>query len=793
MASGAYTFENIPAGDYTVDISYPATGLVSSGEFTVRVDQTTTVGELEITPGSGLVGTVTGQITAPSGGDVTDATVRLLRPDGTTYDTTNPGSSGSYTFTDVNPDTYTAEIIYPGSAVISLSTPVIVTADATFTIDPVTIPDPPPTTTPPLAELGNLSGDIAVANGRDPRRAGITLLSGTSVVRTTNPDSSGSYFFNGITAGNYQIEISYSDTRTIRINVRVRSGRTTAIPPQIINAPPVPTSGRGNIAGLVTYEGGDITQVGITLSDGSGTTTTTSPDADGNYNFTNLTVGRYEIIAKHDLANSVMTSVLVEANRTVMAADLDLSLLPATLSGKVELLGTGDVESVDVILVKDGSDVESIHPGSDGLYVFSEVAPGTYQLRFHLANFGDAYQHGIVLRVNEARRLSDVEMSADPGSAEGSVMIDGAGSLGDVEVRLRQSDTELRRTAPNTATGSYSFAHLTPGTYMVAVYYKGVVTAASPDFSVVSGSATMVDDLSFSTNGSIKGVVTLRGNRRHDVSLADVSLRRGGMTIESTKPDADGNYAFTGVHPGTYDIVVEFGRYIPSEDRLRVDRGTSHTLDVELVFGEDDHGSEPGDTISLVLPADSKDFEPERGKIELPDDEDWFALPMRPGFSYLVSIEGDTLADPELVVYESDGETVVARQNNRSGDDRDPRLRLIAPASELRRVVYYLAVKAVSSEDGSNTGSYTVKVKELTTILTVDPATGLGSERGEIEFPRDSKPYYTELQAGQTYVIYVEGRQRLEGSLSYPKFDLYNGDLTTRIDSSDTPLTAGLT
>ena len=747
------------------------------------VDQTSTVDAIEVTSGAGVVGTVTGRITPPSGGDATDAIVRLVRPDGTTYDTTTPESDGSYTFENVVPNTYTVQVIYPGSEVTSPPDSVTVTADASATIDPVTVPEPTASTGTTPAEVGNLSGDIAVTNGRDPRDATVTLLSGTSVVQVTNPDSSGSYSFNDIATGDYQIEISYRDTSTITINVRVRSGRTTAIPDQTVNAPPVPRAGRGNVAGQVTYEGGDITQVGITLSDGSNSSTT-RPDADGNYNFTNLTVGRYEIVAEHDLANSVSTRVLVEANRTVMAADLDLSLLPATLSGRVVLMGTGDEEDVDVILVKDGSDVESIHPGSDGLYVFSDVEPGTYQLRFHLANFGDAYQNGIVLMANQALRLADVEMAANPGTAEGRVMIDGVGSLGDVEVRLRQSNTELRRVTPNTATGAYRFSNLKPGTYMVAVYYNDVVTAASDDFSITSDTVTTVDDLSFSTNGSIQGTVTLVGGGR-DVRKAKVKLQRGGMTIESTKPDSDGNYAFSEVQPGTYDVIVELSRYIPAEERLLVDMGVSHTLDIDLTFGEDDHGSELGDTTRLVLPARSKDFEPMDGDIEVPDDEDWFALSMRPRFSYLVSIEGDTLPDPALVVYASDGETVVTQQNNRSIDNRDPRLLITAPASVRRRVVYYLAVKAIPSDDGSNIGSYTVNVKEVTNLLRVNPTTNQGSDRNSIDFLRDVKLYYTELQAGQTYVIHAEGLFNGEGTLPDPKLDLYNGDYTTRIDGNN--------
>ena len=779
---GSYEFDNVLPGDYTIDVSYPNTGINSAAEFTVRVDQITTVPEIEVTPGTGLVSDVSGQINVPTGGDPTDARVRLVRPDGTTYDTITPEDDGSYTFEDVPPNTYTLQVIYPGSEPVSVG-PVSVTVDAPSTVSAVTIPAPTPSTTPAPTELGDLSGQIVLTGGRDPRSATITLLSGTSVIATTNPDASGGYSFDDIPIGNYRVEISYSDTRPITLDVRIRQGRTTNVPIQTISTLTIPTSGRGHIAGLISFEGGNVSQVEIKLSNGSVTSTTRS-DSDGNYNFMNLTVGRYEIIANHDLANSISTNVLVEANRTVSAADLDLTLLPATLNGKVRLLGTGDVEDVDVILTKGRSEVERVHPGADGLYVFSDIEPGTYQLRFSLTNFADAYQNNIVLMANQARVLSNVDMVANPGSAKGTVTIDGAGSLSDVEVRLRQSNTDLRRITPNTTTGMYTFGNLAPGTYMVAVHYNDIVTAASSAFSVTSNTITTVPQLSFSTNGSIQGTISLlRGNGK--VRNASVKLQQGEMTVESTNPNRRGEYSFSRVQPGTYKIVVELSRYISAEKGLRVNMGISHTLDLELAFGQDDYGSEPGDTISLVLPRRSKTFKSVNGEIEVPDDEDWFTLPMKPRFSYLVTVAGNSLSDPELIVYDKDGETVVARQNNRSIDDRDPRLLITAPASDRRTVIYYLAIKGVHSESGRNIGTYTLNVKELTTRLNIDPTTNQASDRGVIEFTGDVKLYYIELNAGQSYVIHVEGLFNSQGTLPDPRFDLYNGDYTTRIDGNN--------
>lgn len=222
---GAYTFDTLPKGDYTVNISYPDSDLLASGDVTI------TDGSFTAFPGQ----TVSGKIKDNKGNALSNVTVTLRGEDGKTY-TATTDKDGSYRV--VMPDgKYTVEVNINGktaSKTIAVNGKAV-TADLTITLSDggsttpggntpggsgggsgsggsggnigggSFIPDPGPTEEKTFV----LSGTVTDKDGNPVEGANVTATdakSGKTYTDTTGAD--GKYAL-AVPKGSYTITISY--------------------------------------------------------------------------------------------------------------------------------------------------------------------------------------------------------------------------------------------------------------------------------------------------------------------------------------------------------------------------------------------------------------------------------------------------------------------------------------------------------------------------------------------------------------------------------------------------------
>ena len=70
------------------------------------------------------------------------------------------------------------------------------------------------------------------------------------------------------------------------------------------------------------------------------------------------------------------------------------------------------------------------------------------------------------------------------------------------------------------------------------------------------------------------------------ILFGNVALYRGGNLVTGTQTDFDGNYSFTNIDPGTYDVEASYVGYTPQRQTgVLITAGRANRLDIELTSG----------------------------------------------------------------------------------------------------------------------------------------------------------------------------------------------------------------
>ena len=206
--------------------------------------------------------------------------------------------------------------------------------------------------------------------------------------------------------------------------------------------------------------------------------------------------------------------------------------------------------------------------------------------------------------------------------------------------------------------------------------------------------------------------------------------------------------------------------YVAAGAHHRNSVGT-YTLSVTEVTDMDDYAADPATTGTVAVGGSAK------GNIDIPGDQDWFAVDLEAGKTYRFDLEGlrtssGTLHDPYLRgIHDADGEWIADTADDDGGKGLNSRV-YFTPNED---ATYYVAAGAVWSYPGT----YTLSVTELPDDYAAEPdpaTTGTvavgGSVEGNIETPRDKDWFAVELEAGTTYRFDLKGWNTGAGTLFDP-------------------------
>ena len=233
-----------------------------------------------------------------------------------------------------------------------------------------------------------ISGQVSVeGNGL----SGVTVsLQGMGSDEEAMTDNGGQYTFDNLRAGEYQVAISGYDTReygfeTTSATIRVEHGKTANQPFEGIMLR------TASIMGQVSVEGEGLPEVTVSLS-GEGENQTTMTDNSGQYTFTDLPAGNFQVgISGYDTDDysfeTTSRNVSLALGATATVPFEGILLRTSGISGRVSVEGMG-LDSVTVTL--SGDDLEedaTAMTDASGQYAFAGLAEGDYTVA--ISDFDD--------------------------------------------------------------------------------------------------------------------------------------------------------------------------------------------------------------------------------------------------------------------------------------------------------------------------------------------------------------------------------------------------------------------
>ena len=595
-ADGAYSFDKLPAGTYTVTVVQdgPIAGLEQTGDpdatkdnasesITLNNDNpSTTDVNFGYVNNNSLSGTVYRDDSRNGDQDGTEpgysgVIVQLLDKDGQVITTTTTDANGRYSFDKLPDGTYSVTVVKDGELADTEQTE---DPDATKdnSSEPVTLGEDNPFKdhidfgyVPDYSIHGLVyrDGDRSESHGTDEKGYANQTVElrdkDGKVVATTTTDADGAYSFEKLPAGDYTVTV-------------VKDGALTDL-----DQTEDPDSTKDSASGV------------ISLSNDHRTRT------DVNFGY----------IAN----NSINGSIYRDGDRDGRKGDTE-----------------GRYSGVTVqLLDENGTVIATTTTDKDGTYSFEHLSDGTYSIKVVKDGvLADADQTGdpdttldnaskpITLDENSPTK-SDVDFGYVPNNTiTGTVyrddnrdkMIDGdEPGLERVSVQLLDEDGNVVQTLDTAADGTYAFQHLKDGKYTVKVVRSSAIKdydqTEDPDATIDDTSAvyTMGPENSLQENVnfgyvpdySIAGRVYRDADKSGSytdgeetfegvtVDLIDAS----GTVVATATTTVDGTYSFEKLPAGTYRVKVHADGALADLDQTEDPDGIADSMSGEITIGFD--------------------------------------------------------------------------------------------------------------------------------------------------------------------------------------------------------------
>jgi hypothetical protein len=283
------------------------------------------------------------------------------------------------------------------------------------------------------AHTGEISGNISY-NGDNIESADVTLYdSDDSEIASDVTGTGGNYTFNNICVGDYYITIEHDDYEAKTSDEFALTNNDDLT--KDFTLEPLP----GSITGVV-FEGAVTNPIeGAYVKVFNQDTPpvelySTTTNADGEYEFTEVPVGTYDVKAGGTIGDIIYgaqtKSATVDANAETVK-NFNLSAIKGNLSGLVR--SSVNSELIDGVLVDllnrdDGSRVDYDHT-DDGAYSITDIDPGIYDVEFSKAGYETRLIEYVHINSDEETELN-AYLEEEPGEIKIAVQDGGTNITG---------------------------------------------------------------------------------------------------------------------------------------------------------------------------------------------------------------------------------------------------------------------------------------------------------------------------------------------------------------------------
>ncbi|GEM_PF-5909669 len=423
---------------------------------------------------------------------------------------------------------------------------------------------------------GSIQGHVKAA-------ATNAALSGALVIATQGADVSlsattaadGSYSFAAIPTGTYRVTAIASGYASMtNDSVVVTANATTAAEFALIAATP-PTE-VGALSGFVraSVNSAAIPQATVLLKQAGVNVNAAVSDQNGAYLFNTLAPGTYQASAfAANYHSSAEATLAIVANQTsTLNFMLDTVLPPmGSIQGTVSNAVTTLPISGAQVAVKQGATVvTTVTTNTAGTYLATNLPVGTYALSASATGFASADVASVQV-VADTTTTTNIALQPTPkGNLQGTVTNAATTvALAGAQITVKLGENVVANTSTDAA-GKYSVAGLSAGTYAVQASASGFQTASNNSVLIVVNLVTTADfalrpAVVPTGTGSLRGKVVNAADGlpvMHAVALlkervalpilADLTAE----LVKETTSDAAGNYSFTNLEPGIYQLKV---------------------------------------------------------------------------------------------------------------------------------------------------------------------------------------------------------------------------------------------
>lgn len=611
--AGQYTVSGLPTGSYEVSFSSSTGGaggnyvfqaydgepsLAQDDPVAVTAGQTTGDIDAALTPGGQIAGMVTDLST---GAGVSGVHVTVYDSSGTPVSWGTTDGAGRYSVLGLPAGIYRVGFA-PSSAgnylpqysdgETSLDAADSVTVAAGQMVGGIDAA---------LQHGGQISGTVTDASTRAPLQ-GITVTlydSGGSSEGSVQTDANGSYTFNGLSAGTYQVGFESDDQAYLPQFANGEASLDQADPITVGSGQSVPginaaMQAAGQISGTVTDASSDaaLSGVQVTVYDANGAAAGTAQTAaDGSYAVPGLPAGSYTVdfdgstignyqgqYANNESSSATADPVNVAAGQS--ATNVNAALQTGGLiSGTVTDAATQQpLQGVTVTLYDSSGDSQmSVTTNGNGHYELSGIPPGSYTVGFDFASHGYLPQfanretsmaQADTITVGAGKSITGVDAAMQAGAQISGTITDATtgAALSDARATVYDSSGAAVGTAETDATGAYTVLGLRAGSYRVGFdgggagnyqpqYATRESSLASANITTLAAGQSVTGvDAALQPGGEISGTVTdaSTGTPLQGITVT-VSDGRS-LPVATVSTDAAGTYTATGLPTASYTV-----------------------------------------------------------------------------------------------------------------------------------------------------------------------------------------------------------------------------------------------